>query len=97
MAKRYGQNDIPPQLDPVVQMYLIGHFSLSRNLPQDWPWNASAKWLRKSEDVTYEFTQRTRGIQNGLNDDTLDIDSRLWQANGAIRALKEERGELNQR
>ena len=52
------------------------------------------KWLRKSEDVTYEFAQRTRGIQNGLNDDTLDIDSRLWQANGAIRALKEERGEL---
>ena len=26
--------------------------------------------------------------------DTLDIDSRLWQANGAIRRLKEERGEL---
>ena len=58
------------------------------------------KWLRKSEDVTYEFAQRTRGIQisansrNGLNHDTLDIDSRLWQANGAIRRLKEERGEL---
>ena len=58
------------------------------------------KWLRKSEDVTYEFAQRTRGIQisansrNGLNHDTLDIDSPLWQANGAIQRLKESKGEL---
>ena len=58
------------------------------------------KWLRRIEDVTYEFSQRTRGIQilgnsrNGLNHDTLDIDSRLWQAHGAIQRLKESKGEL---
>ena len=58
------------------------------------------KWLKKSEDATYEFAQSTRGIQifgnsrNGLNHDTLDIDSRLWQAGGAMQTLKEASEEL---
>ena len=58
------------------------------------------KWLKKSEDATYEFAQRSRGIQilgnspNGLNHDAQDIDSRLWQAYGAIKGLKEAKREL---
>ena len=58
------------------------------------------KWLKKSEDATYKFAQGTRRIQiignpsDGLNHDTLDIDSRLWQAQSAILKLKEEKGEL---
>ena len=58
------------------------------------------KWLKSTEGAEYVFAQSTRGIQirgnfsNGLNHDTLDIDSRLWQAHGAIQQMGETGEEL---
>ena len=49
------------------------------------------KWISNDETEQYQIKRNQRGIQigpgsaNGLNHDTLDVESRLWQIGSAVR------------
>ena len=52
------------------------------------------KWISHDENEQYEIQRHKRGVQirggsaNGLNHDTLDVESRLWQIGSVIRTLR---------
>ena len=53
-----------------------------------------AKWISYDEAEQYQIQRNQRGVQlgrgsaNGLNHDTLDVESRIWQIGSAIRDLR---------
>ena len=53
-----------------------------------------AKWISCDENEQYDIERHKRGVQigrgstTGLNHDTLDVESRLWQVGSAIRNLR---------